>query len=288
MEEVASRSDGVHTRFKGASKLTSTVRFVNSSELFLPHAMSATDADGADAIDVVVRRRKAEISRLTLAARTAAARCGRVEAELLSSADEGSPELGSSDLFGVVDTMLGNAMRAATAAVAQARLDAARRVGQARSEAILDLRAVGIDPARVELGAGPVGVGLTIGPPPDAARLWQRVRGPAQVAEAPHSGRPAPTSASSMPTPPPPSMVSSVSGLGAAATDPSVLAEPPSAALQPMGVGVPTATLVDAVTSIPGSEPQPEGQVFELFWEKMPSDRRVRSRLRRRVGREGA
>jgi hypothetical protein len=36
------------------------------------------------------------------------------------------------------------------------------------------------------------------------------------------------------------------------------------------------------------ADPSADGQVFELFWEQMPTDRRVRTRLRRRTTREGA
>jgi hypothetical protein len=240
---------------------------VNSPELLVPHASSATDVLGADAIDQIVSRRRAELARLALTLRTATSRCQKAEAELGGQGPNGGVGAGPEDLLGVVDAMLTKAATGAAHALEQARLQAEQQVEQARDEAASTLRSAGVDPARVPLGSRRLLSSPTVGSPPTAAELWQHVGGPA-VAPV----RPAPTAPSTTPgaapsvAPPPPPPV------GASAAHVAPTFEAPST----------TSTLL--VEEAPVAQ-ETDGQVFELFWEELPAERRSRSRFGRRTAR---
>jgi hypothetical protein len=218
--------------------------------------------------------------------------CEKAEARLQAVEDDRPDERGPSDLLAVVDTMLTKAMSAASSTIEQARDEAALQVEQALEEASGHLRAHGIDPARVPLGRGGANRERQISAPPTAGELWRDVQGPVAVVPV---GPPPPvrrqTSISS-PPPPPPS-----SPAAAAATHVTVGVAPGhvSSGTTPVGWTDPWAEPVTAPAAHPAllveeapAEPSGEGQVFELFWEQMPTDRRVRTRLRRRTTREGA
>jgi hypothetical protein len=297
MEDVASGTGGVHPRFKAVSGATPTVRSVNSSELLVPHASSATDAAGAAAVDVVVSRRRAELARLSLGARSACSRCEKAEAQLRAVEDDRPAEGGPSDLLAVVDTMLVKAMAAASSAIEEARREAAVRVERALEEAAGHLRAHGIDPAWVPLGRGGATREREVIAPPTAGELWRDVQGPGAVMSA--GPTPAARAEASIPSPPPPPppMSSTSSPAAAAATHvtlgvtPNIVAPGtiPEGSRDPWAEPstAPVAQSALLVEEAP-ADPPAEGQVFELFWEQMPSDRRVRTRLRRRSTREGA
>jgi hypothetical protein len=297
MEDVASGTGGVHPRFKGVSGATPTVRSVNSSELFVPHASSATDPAGAAAVDAVVSRRRAELARLSLGARSARSRCEKVEAHVRAVENDRPAERGPSDLLAVVDTMLTKAMAAAGSAIEQARGEAAIHVEHALEEAAGHLRTHGIDPARVPLRRGGATREREVIAPPTAGELWRDVQGPAAVVPAaPAPGARAEATIPS-PPPPPPAPPALSSPASAAATHVTVGVAPGLVApgMTPVGWTDPWAEPATAPVAHPAllveeatADPPMEGQVFELFWEQMPTDRRVRTRLRRRTTREGA
>jgi hypothetical protein len=270
---------------------------VNSSELVVPRASSATDSEGASVVDALVSRRRAELARLSLGVRSARSTCEKAEARLQSVEDDRPAERGPSDLLAVVDAMLTKAMAAAGSAIEQARDEAALQVEQALEEAAEHLRAHGIDPGRVPLGRGGANRERHVSAPPTAGELWRDVQGPAAVVPVgpPPPARPQnpiPSPALPSPSAPPPS-----SSATAAATHVTVGVAPGhvSPVTTPVGWTDPWAERVTAPATHPAllveeapADPSAEGQVFELFWEQMPTDRRVRTRLRRRTTREGA
>ena len=90
-EDVASGSAAVHVRFNGWSGRPLTVDPVTAGDALPPEAVEATDAAGAALIDAFVARRRAELARLSLAARTARQRCERAETELADVAAMSTP-----------------------------------------------------------------------------------------------------------------------------------------------------------------------------------------------------
>jgi hypothetical protein len=251
-EDVASGSAAVHVRFNGRSGRPLTVDLVTAGDVLPPEAVEATDAAGAAVIDAFVARRRAELARLSLAARTARQRCERAETELaaLAEADaDGVP----ADLLAVVDAMLEKATAASALALAAAEREAAFLIDRAMADGAEVVRRAGLDPTVVMTGRPSGSAPRSVVAAPTAAELWRATR---------RTSAPSPSVPSSPPVPPRPMQVAPRVGDG------------------------PVATLVrdDAVAP---SRTEP-GEAFDTFWQEVPGERRVRDRLLRRSPKESA
>lgn len=251
-EDVASGSAAVHVRFNGRSGRPLTVAPVTAGDALPPEAVEATDAAGAALVDALIGRRRAELARLSLAARTARQRCERAETELadVTAVDaDGVP----ADLLGVVDAMLEKATAASELALASAEREASFLVDRAMAEGAEVVRRAGLDPNVVTTDRPFRSTSRSVVAPPTAAELW-RVTRPASV--------PSPSIGSPSPAPVRPTVA------------------PPRA-----GEG-PVATLVrDDAVAPTRAEPS---EAFDTFWQEVPGERRVRDRLLRRSPKESA
>ena len=247
-EDVASGSAAVHVRFNGWSGRPLTVGPVTPGDALPPVAVEATDAAGAELIEAHVARRRAELARLSLAARTARQRCDRAETDLAGVAEvdaDGVP----ADLLGVVDAMLEKAIAASELALASAEREASFIIDRAMADGSETVRRAGLDPA-VLRAERPSGASVReVVPPPSAAELWRTTR---------------PSVSPAKPASVPPQ-----------APDPM----PPAPG--------PVATLVrDAPATVPA--PEGRGEAFDTFWQEVPGERRVRDRILRRSPKESA
>jgi hypothetical protein len=254
---------------------------VTAGDALPPEAVLATDAAGA--IDAIVGRRRAELARLSLTARTAAQRCERAEAAL-SAQPSTDPDVVPEDLLAVVDTMLRNAVRASEVGLGAARAEARHTVSVATAEAADSLHRIGIDPSVLPPARVPVAPEGHITPPPTAADLWRVASRPAPAPPAAAAGSevpPAPPSPSPAPAP-------------ANGTPMAHVASPAAAPASSVEVGIDGSSPSPSVTTLlldtPIVEPG-EGtsaEVYDIFWQEVPGERRVRDRLLRRSPKEGA
>ena len=252
----------------------------------VPEAVPATDAEGAAAIDAVVARRRSHLARLSLAARTAQRHCEQAEADAASQSSTGAGGRGPEDLLAVVDAMLEKAVRASEVALDQARSDALLVVATAMGESAEALRREGIDPGVLSSAfRAPSGV-RPVTTPPTAAELWQRAR----PSSNPGPGRPAPMAATA-PTnghaPFDPTLESSLTKSS------SVMPSPTGAAVTERADAAPTSgtLLLDSPLTellLTSDGPDDSAKVYDIFWQDVPGEHRVRDRLRRRSPKEDA
>lgn len=242
--------------------------------------MQASDASGAAVIDAIVGRRRAELARLSLTARTTTQRCEKAEAALAAQ-PVADAEAVPADLLGVVDTMLANAVRASELGLDAARAEARHTVSVATAEASDSLRRLGIDPAMVlpaQPPAAPVG---RITPPPSAADLWRGASRPAPAV--------VPLTAAAAPVPAQASAPGNGTPMATVAPGPVPAVDAPVA---PLASVVPAASpaIVTLLLDTPIAEPGEDGsaEVYGIFWQEVPGERRVRDRLLRRSPKEGA
>lgn len=244
----------------------------------MPGARLATDEVGAAQIDRILARRRSELARLGLSARSATRRCEQAEARL---AERVEPDGEPTDLLAVVDTMIERSVRERDAALAAARRDADETIARAVVEGVEGLRRAGVDTSRLPATRRP-STGHTLTPAPTAGDLWRRV-GAAHMATA---------------QPPLPGASPDADGFVAtdapSATEPHPTVLPGSSLPAPDGLeelgAVAVATLVAGA-----SEPVSAGAVmagsgdaeFDSFWREASQERRVRDRFRRR-GKEDA
>ncbi len=228
--------------------------------------MQTTDAAGEARIDAIVGRRRANLTRLTLAARTAAQRCERAEADLAS--EQAGEVVGApGDLLGVVDAMLDKAMQATEVALEAARGEAAFTIASARREGAEALRRAGLDPSSLDWAGSTPLVGPSVARPPSARELWRTTRAAVvpPVAAMPVD-RPAPPRSPSASLPRDPlSGVAVLERRRAPELDEDVVAI--AFALETMP---PSVDAVDA------------DRQFDAFWREADGGRRRRARLRRR------
>jgi hypothetical protein len=253
---------------------------VTAGDALVPEAVQAIDAA---TIDAFVGRRRSELARLSLAARTATQRRERADAALAAVPEVGADGI-PSDLLTVVDAMLESAAHASEIGLEAAWSEAAVIVATAWREGAETLRRVGLDPAVLPVSTRPAEAVPRVVAPPSAAELWRDVR-PAPVAPAP-----APTSVGPAPTTGPPSgdgrapEPSAWFGVSAAAPVPATPAVPVDETV----VGVPAVSTLLLDSSLPEPDQDGSAEVYDIFWQEVSGERRVRDRLLRRSPKEGA
>jgi hypothetical protein len=298
-EDVVSGSAAVHFRFNGWSGRPLSVLPVTAGDALPPEAVQATDAAGAAQIDALVARRRAELARLALAERTALQRCDRAEVALNAMADTGVDGI-PADLLAVVDAMLEKAVGASELALASVEQEASFIVDSAMADGVEVVRRAGIDPAVVALVPRPVAAARSVARPPTAAELWRSTRH--SVARSPMARTPDPsptgpvgpqrTAAPSAPVAPGP--VASVPHVPHPVSIAVAVPSLPPVADAAVDLDAVTAVAAPAVATLLLDEPitgpghDDPAEVYDMFWQEVPGERRVRDRLRRRSPKEGA
>jgi hypothetical protein len=262
---------------------------VTPGDALPPEVVEASDAAGAELIEAHVARRRAELARLSLAARTARQRCDRAETELAGIADvdaDGVP----ADLLGVVDAMLEKAIAASELALASAEREASFIIDRAMADGSEVLRRAGLDPSVLLSDGSSVPAARSVVAPPTAAELWRTTRRPSPVRPA---LAPSGTATNERVAPQAPDRIPSQSrpaAPGPLAAAPFVPVFVPhergaeSTSVQ-AAAGAPTLLLDEPVATAGAGD---QGEAFDTFWQEVPGERRVRDRILRRSPKESA
>jgi hypothetical protein len=258
---------------------------VTPPDHLVPGARLAADQAGAAQIDRILARRRSELARLGLAARSALRHRDTAVAHLVDHRDgyEGGDAPG--DLLAVVDSMIERAVRACDEALTDARRAADETVARAIDEGHGELRHAGLDASHLPAAPRPR-LEHHVVPPPSAGELWRRVGAgrlatPADPVPAdPDRGRTVPQRHGAHPSGP-----SMWAPLDVAVSVPaSSLPSPDSFTdLRP-------AAVVTLVANEAGAEEQTDDErsaaAFDTFWQEAGRDRRARGRFLRRGAKE--
>lgn len=245
----------------------------------------ATDDAGAAEIDRIFARRRAELARLGLSARSAVRRCEAAERQLAERATEdGAP----TDLLTVIDTMIERAVRERDDVIAAARRAADETVGRAVADSVEDLRRAGVDTSRLPAARRPASSTVRLTSAPSAGELWSRVGAPHVAAR--RASVSLARSADEAVLPADPTAVELTPD--AAVTTPFAT-RPDSSLPAPEGLEelVPATVVTLLVEPTDdrngGTGTASEDAEFDSFWREASQERRVRDRFRRR-GKEDA
>jgi hypothetical protein len=264
-EDVVLRSRSVQSLFTGRSGATPTLLAVIPGELAEPQTVDATDAFGASTIDAVVASRRAELDRWVAILEVAHDRCALAELALAEGGCGDAPD----DMLAVVDAMLARAMDTANHSIELARAEAAATVSEALRDAIAQLRSIGQDPAAVlRSTAAPSGVDRDLDLPPTASDLWRECPRAAAVESHGQDAR-------------------RVHPSGAVATSVAVASRHAHRSGSPTVLSPPAAPVPEEEATS-SSEAASVGEVYEMFWQEVPGQGRVRDRLLRRPTKEGS
>lgn len=158
----------VHPAFDPAKGWPRTVRLVTSPALTPPAPTWAIGDEDVATVERWAARRRAELSRLSLAVRSA--RMKAEQAERAAILDAAAPD----EVLSVVEAVLDEAVRDGDQSLAEARRAAAALVAAEYERASSDLRDLGLDPVA---SLGPAGWGpdptWEVAGPASADDLWQ-------------------------------------------------------------------------------------------------------------------
>ena len=285
-KDVASTTTAVHFRFNESQLPPHSVSAVTAGDVVGPEVVQATDAAGEAQIDGLVARRRAQLARLTLAARTAGQRREQAEAMLAAQPTVGV-DGGPGDLLGVVDAMLEKAVRASAVALEAARGEAAFIVASATSESAEELRRVGLDASALAPVRSTPRPAVSVTLPPSAAELWHRAREQASP--------PAPAPATVDRTTPEtgPRFQSAVLATAMPDRRPAPARTDATTPVVTLVLDPPVRELEVDLRDIDldgagFDDPEADGAAhqFDVFWREADGERRVRDRLRRRSPKE--
>lgn len=251
----------------------------------MPGARLAADEAGAAQIDRILARRRSELARLGLTARSALRRRDAAVSRLVDHRVSDEADSAPADLLAVVDSMIERAVRTCDEALAAAHLDADEMVAQAVADSLDDLHRAGLDASHAPVAAHPR-PGHRVVPPPSAGELWRRVGASRAtgVADPGHLDPDVGRSDHELHDPrlPGPSMwAPDDAGVPVPA---SSLPSPDSfAGLRPAAV----ATLVADEGGVrEQTDDERSAAAFDTFWQDAGRDRRARGRLLRRSAKE--
>jgi hypothetical protein len=257
---------------------------VTPPDHLVPGARLAADEAGAVQIDRILARRRSELARLGLTARSALRRRDTAEARLVDHRAGYEGGAAPADLLAVVDSMIERAVRECDEALADARRGADETVARAVSESLDELRRAGLDASHVPAARRPPHHQVVA--PPSAGELWRRVgagrvAGPADLSPRdPHRG--GPDQEHHDPQPSGPSMW---------APDHAVVSVPASSLPSPDSLAdLQPAAIATLVADEAGTDEQTDDErsaaAFETFWQDASRDRRARGRFLRRSAKE--
>ena len=248
----------------------------------VPRARLATDDAGAVQIDQILARRRSELARLGLAARSAVRRRAAAEKRLADHLGGLEGDLVPVDLLSVVDSMIERSTRACDEALAVARRDADELVAQAVAESIDQLRRAGLDTTKVPAARRP-DPGRRVSPPPSAGDLWRRVGAARVPAAVPVDGPPTGLDGDTERTAE--AIVLPAAVAGEMAVLPTSSLPSPDTYAEHRTVAVATLVAHEPATG-PLTDDDRSAEAFDGFWQEASRERRVRDRFLRRSTKE--